>query len=261
IYEGNGAQGTYGAEKNQAPEPEPEPEPEYTSGSATTESGAQSLNIVAGPLGVFNTTTRDFAVTDDSIEARADTASDEVLPAVTVTTSGDNDTDLDNDFKSYTGSAEIPTALGNLPLTYTSVYKDFGEAMRIGHINGAATLGVSQLPVDGVVVTGNATNTLPTDGSVAYNGDATYRELGLNQTIEYGSSAFTADFAAKTVNGNLTFNQAGNIAIAGDITGSQFAGTSGAYSTEGGFYGDDAKYLGGIYSSDTAQGTYGAEKQ
>ena len=222
------------------------------------------MNIIAGSFGEFNTTTREFAVNDDSVEARADEASDGLLPAVTVTTSSDDDTNLDNDFNSYTGSTEISTSLGNLPLNYTSVYKDFGEAMRIGHINGVATLGTNQLPVDGVIITGNQTNTLPTDGSVAYAGDATYRELGLDKSIEYGSSTFTADFAAKTVDGTLSFNNAGNIGLKADIDGNEFSGAAAdndGYNTEGGFYGDDAKYLGGIYSSESAQGTFGAEKQ
>ncbi|MGM8888917.1 transferrin-binding protein-like solute binding protein, partial [Psychrobacter sp. 1U2] len=174
-------------------------------------------------------------------------------------------TDLDNDFKSYTGSAEIPTALGNLPLNYTSVYKDFGDNMRIGHINGGATLGESQLPVDGVTVTGNATKAenVPTDGTAEYTGDATYRELGLDNNIEYGSSAFTADFVAKKVAGELNFANAGDINLTADIDGNKFSGAAAdndGYNTEGGFYGGDAEYIGGIYEGNGAQGTYGAEK-
>ena len=96
---------------------------------------------------------------------------------------------------------------------------------------------------------------------MAYSGDATYRTLGLDKAIEYGGSAFTADFAAKKVDGTLTFSQAGNIDISAAIDGNQFSGNTGGYATEGGFFGDDAKYLGGVYSGNDAQGTYGAQKK
>ncbi|WP_190295474.1 transferrin-binding protein-like solute binding protein [Psychrobacter sp. YGAH215] len=133
--------------------------------------------------------------------------------------------------------------------------------MRIGHIDGSAALGETKLPVNGVAVYGNKTLTLPTEGTVAYSGDATYRLIGLDNNIQYGSAEFKADFAAKKVDGNLKFSQAGNIGISGDIVGNEFSGKKGVYSTEGGFYGDDAKYLGGVYSGRGAQGTYGAEKK
>src|SRR5690606_23789874 len=149
-----------------------------------------------------------------------------------------------------------------LPLTYTSVYKDFGNDMRVGHINGVADasgLGIGPLPVDGVAVVGNATTNMPGDGVFKYGGDATHRTNGVGNAIEYGSSVFTADFVNSNLQGTLSFATAGDIGLKADITGNKFSGAAdvnNGYTTEGGFYGDNGQYLGGVYNSDTAQGTY-----
>ena len=248
--------------------------PTYQSGSDTKKSGVQNLNVkVSVPPVVdeiFKITTREFEATDSSVTARADLASKESeivnLNKLPIKISGPNDKELANGFKSHEDSTDVNASLlGNpttLPLTYTSVYKDFSTQMRIGHIDGkAVALGTVDVPVNGVVVIGNKTLTLPTEGSVSYGGDATYRQLGLDNAIEYGSSAFTADFTAKKVDGTLKFSKAGDIGISATISGSEFSGAKNGYITEGAFYGDDAKYLGGIYSNDSAQGTYGAEKK
>ena len=231
----------------------------------STKNGVQSININAEPIGTFATTTRDFKATDNSVEARADTASDKLLPIVNITTSGADDTDLQDGFKSHNDSTDITTAsVGTLPLIYTSTYKDFGDDMRIGHIDGAAALGANQLPVNGVAVVGNATKAanMPTEGKVGYTGDATYRKLGIGNNIEFGTSVFTADFVAKNIKGDLTFDKAGKIALTAGINGNQFSGTAAnnaGYSTEGGFFGGDAQYVGGVYEGNGAQGTYGAK--
>ncbi|OLF40724.1 transferrin-binding protein-like solute binding protein [Psychrobacter sp. Rd 27.2] len=237
-------------------------------------SGVQSLNINVTPLSkVYNTTTRDFEATDNSIVARADIASesepgkgDGLLGKVGVTTSGNADTALANGFMSHADSAEVSVpALGQtLPLTYTSTYKDFGDDMRIGHIDGKAVFSGVELPVNGVAVIGNATQeaNMPTEGKVGYTGDATYRQLGIDNDIEFGKSVFTADFVAKNVKGDLTFDNAGKIGLTADINGNQFSGTAAdnaGYNTEGGFFGGDAQYLGGVYEGNGAQGTYGAK--
>ncbi|MCH1781900.1 transferrin-binding protein-like solute binding protein [Psychrobacter glaciei] len=232
-----------------------------------TKSGVQSLNIdpsAAGLPNAFTATSRDFNTTANSVEARADTASGGLLPIVNITTSGTNDTNLQNGFKSHDDSTDITTALGVLPLTYTSTYKDFGDDMRIGHIDGAAALGANKLPVNGVAVVGNATQAanMPTEGKVGYTGDATYRQLGIGNDIEFGKSVFTADFVAQNVKGDLTFDKAGKIGLTAGINGNQFSGTAAdnaGYNTEGGFFGGDAQYLGGVYEGKGAQGTYGAK--
>nr|WP_289056331.1 transferrin-binding protein-like solute binding protein [uncultured Psychrobacter sp.] len=239
-----------------------------------TKSGVQSLNINAGTLGLFNTTTRDFAVNEDgsAIDARADIASQKedgtagLLPLVPVTISGEGDTEVANGFKSHKDKTDIVVAaIGQtLPLTYNSTYKDFGDDMRIGHIDGKAVFSGAELPVNGVAVVGNATQAenMPTEGSVGYTGDATYRQLGIDNDIEFGKSAFTADFVAKNLKGNLAFDKAGKIGLTAAIDGNQFSGTAAdnaGYNTEGGFFGGDAQYLGGVYEGNGAQGTYGAK--
>ena len=230
-------------------------------------SGAQSINVgttAAGLPSDFIVTTRDFEIGENNVIARADIASGDLLPKVDVNISGAGDKDLANGFKSHDDNTSITTALGVLPLTYTSVYKDYSDDMRIGHIDGAASLQGTEIPVDGVAVVGNATQVanMPTEGKVGYTGDATYRKLGIGNAIEFGKSVFTADFVAKNVKGDLTFANAGKIGLTAGINGNQFSGTAAdndGYNTEGSFYGGDAQYLGGIYEGNGAQGTYGAK--
>ncbi|MGP5058978.1 transferrin-binding protein-like solute binding protein [Psychrobacter celer] len=237
-------------------------------------SGVQSLNINVTPLSkVYNTTTRDFEATDNSIVARADIASesepgagDGLLGKLSITTSGEGDKDVagSNGFKAHDDNAAVSALGQELPLTYVSTYKDFEDDMRIGHIDGKAVFSGAELPVNGVAVVGNATQaeSMPTEGSVGYTGDATYRQLGIDNDIEFGKSVFTADFVAKNLKGNLAFDKAGKIGLTAAIDGNQFSGTAAdnaGYNTEGGFFGGDAQYLGGVYQGNGAQGTYGAK--
>ncbi|HCH26818.1 MULTISPECIES: transferrin-binding protein-like solute binding protein [Psychrobacter] len=237
-------------------------------------SGVQSLNINVTPLSkVYNTTTRDFEATDNSIVARADIASesepgagDGLLGKLSITTSGEGDKDVagSNGFKAHDDNAAVSALGQELPLTYVSTYKDFEDDMRIGHIDGKAVFSGAELPVNGVAVVGNATQaeSMPTEGSVGYTGDATYRQLGIDNDIEFGKSVFTADFVAKNLKGNLAFDKAGKIGLTAAIDGNQFSGTAAdnaGYNTEGGFFGGDAQYLGGVYEGNGAQGTYGAK--
>lgn len=233
----------------------------------TKKSGAQSINVgttAAGLPSDFIVTTRDFEIGENNVIARADVASGDLLPKVDVNISGAGDTELANGFKSHDDSTSITTALGELPLTYTSVYKDYGDDMRIAHIDGAAELQGTEIPVDGVAVVGSATQAanMPTDGKVGYTGDATHRQLGIGNDIEFGKSVFTADFVAQNVKGDLTFDKAGKIGLTAGINGNQFSGTAddnAGYNTEGGFFGGDGQYLGGVYEGNGAQGTYGAK--
>ena len=232
----------------------------------TNKSGAQSINVGTSVAGLpdFIVTTRDFEIGDDNVIARADIASNNLLPKVDVNLSGKGDTELENGFMSHNDSTSIPTALGELPLKYTSVYKDYGKDMRIGHIDGAANLNGTDIPVDGVAALGNATKAenMPTEGTVGYTGDATHRKLGIGNAIEFGSSVFTADFVKKALDGKLSFVKAGDINFKANITGNKFSGAADAnagYTTEGGFFGGDAQYLGGVYEGNGAQGTYGAK--
>ncbi|NRD71466.1 transferrin-binding protein-like solute binding protein [Psychrobacter okhotskensis] len=234
-----------------------------------TKSGVQSLNVNVAPLSkVFKTTTRDFDADENSVVARADLASesapgagDGVLGALTITTSGDGDTAVagSNGFKAHDDSTVVAALGQELPLNYTSTYKDFGDDMRIGHIDGTANFSGVELPVNGVAVIGNATKAenMPTEGTVGYTGDATYRELGIGNDLEFGSSVFTADFVAKNLKGDLTFSDK-TIGLEAAIDGNQFSGSKDGYNAEGGFFGGDAQYVGGVYEGKGAQGTYGA---
>ncbi|WP_019671597.1 transferrin-binding protein-like solute binding protein [Psychrobacter lutiphocae] len=233
----------------------------------SAKSGVQTINVgttAAGLPSDFTVTTRDFDIGEDNVIARADIASNNLLPKVDVNISGAGDKALSNGFMSHNDTTKIPTQLGELPLEYTSVYKDYGDDMRIGHIDGAASLSGTNIPVDGVAALGNATQAanVPTEGTVGYTGDATHRKLGLGNEIEFGSSVFTADFVAKSLEGKLSFAQAGDIALKAGIDGNQYSGAAAdnaGYATEGGFYGGDAQYLGGVYEGNGAQGTYGAK--
>lgn len=233
----------------------------YSSATESELSGVQHLNanVSALGLGVKEVTTREFDIRSKAdVDARADKALEGVVQTpVAVLISGDNDTETSQGFKSYDGTAEV---LAPDDLAYTSVYKDYGnDEMRVGHIDGAVSAGGLLVPVDGVAVLGFETESLPTDGQFVYSGDATYRPVGQDRNISYGTSAFTADFVEKRVDGRVKF---GGLMydLGADIEGSTFSGSAYGNTTEGAFYGADAGYLGGIYYNNTAQGTYGAAK-
>ena len=230
----------------------------------TTKSGVQHISINATEVGqgMLTTTTRDFDITDETeVDARADTASGGLVSdPVTLKVSGDSDAEVagSNGFKSFENTTKVNTAsLGEQNLVYTSTYKDFSDDLRVAHIDGAAA---GLLPVNGVAVVGNATEAanVPTEGKVGYTGEATYRALGTDSKVEFGSSVFTADFVAKNVKGDLTFSDK-TIGLEGTIDGNKFSGTKDGYNADGGFYGGDAQYLGGVYEGKGAQGTYGAK--
>ncbi|MDE0490060.1 transferrin-binding protein-like solute binding protein [Psychrobacter sp. A3] len=230
----------------------------------TTKSGVQHISINATGVGqgMLTTTTRDFDITDETeVDARADTASGGLVSdPVTLKVSGDSDAEVagSNGFKSFENTTKVNTAsLGEQNLVYTSTYKDFSDDLRVAHIDGAAA---GLLPVNGVAVVGNATEAanVPTEGKVGYTGEATYRALGTDSKVEFGSSVFTADFVAKNVKGDLTFSDK-TIGLEGTIDGNKFSGTKDGYNADGGFYGGDAQYLGGVYEGKGAQGTYGAK--
>jgi len=214
--------------------------------------------------GVKEVTTRIFDIRSLSdADARADEALTGIVQKpVAVTLSADNDVDTESGFKSHQGKGSV---LGEDDLTYTSTYKDFGAdgALRIAHVDGAVNALGNQIPVDGVLVIGNKTATLPTEGKFEYAGDATNRKVGLDNAIEYGSSEFTADFVNSKVDGKLNFIKAGEIGLSADINGNKFSGAAAdesGYNTEGAFYGKDANFIGGIYEGNGSQGTFGAEK-
>lgn len=241
---------------------EPSPNQPPTNGEPeASRSGVQAISLGAfGKTGII----RDFDVTDNAkvIPLRVDQAS-QLLPVLNATVSKQSTIDDKADFDSTTIETEfnVPVAGGALPLTYTSVYRDFKDMLRIGHTNGnidASSVGYGTVPIDSVVVVGNATqlDNMPTEGQAKYDGVSTYRMLGLDSSIQYGTSEFDVDFVNKSVVGTLTAGPGFNIDD-GVISGNQLTGTN----IQGGFYGSDAKLLGGIYETDMGHGTFGATKQ
>ena len=207
-----------------------------------------------------------------------------------------------------TGVAISPTA--DLTLPYQSVYKNFESQMQIGHVYGdldkrtGISSGIKSRYAN-VYVVGNSTAQADmdymkqlsqynidngiNDGMVKYTGVATYADnlhLAANgkpmNLVLNGTSAFDVNFVNDSLTGNLAFDGNKNIGITANISGNTFAGTNAAnkVATAGGFYGEDAKFLGGIYqealnspgsnvpgtgtdpgTGTTFQGTFGATKQ
>ena len=189
---------------------------------------------------------------------------------------------------------------GNPDFKYNAVYENFGEQMQVGHVYGvlnSSLLNKDVSRVANVYVQGHLTNQADIDflkgvneGKVTYEGNATYMEnIHLGDTGAFepvnGTSNFNVDFVNNSVEGKLSFegdfkyNPAGKIAINATIDGNTFAGNQNGIDTAGGFYGQDAQFLGGIYQDASTlegtsggkgagpgtgtkfQGTFGAEKQ
>lgn len=196
------------------------------------------------------------------------------------------------------GSVEVDAGRGGLNPTYeyNAVYKNFDSQMQIGHVYGnlnsiaGDVSRAANVYVEGYLTSQAGMDNLKNvnDGKAQYNGVATYIEnIHLADTASTapvnGTSAFNVDFAGGKVDGTLSFTgtdykympEGNQIGIAADITGNTFAGNKNGIDTAGGFYGEDAQFLGGIYqdSSDQGgkgtvagtgtkfQGTFGAEKQ
>lgn len=106
-------------------------------------------------------------------------------------------------------------------------------------------------------------------GQVKYEGSAVYIKNG-NYDKQSGVNA-TADFANKTI--NLQIEEAKHwkddkvevpeMNFGGKITGNSFAGDVNGIKTQGGFFGENAKELSGIYTNekDESRGVFGAIKQ
>ncbi len=242
----------------------------------------------------------------DKFFARADmTKPDSVKEKVMVNISGTDDSDYGNGFSLHTENTKVQGPVA-LDLNYSSVYKNFDSQMQIGHVYGDPKLATTDLArVSTVYVQGNGTNLEDmkymkelaqynidnniNDGMVAYTGVATYMEnLHLKEgarggPVVNGTSEFDVDFVNSKLEGTLTFADGdykympndNKISINADISGNTFAGNVNNIDTAGGFYGEDAKFLGGVYQEalaqggkgaqpgegTTFQGTFGAEKQ
>nr|WP_241878532.1 transferrin-binding protein-like solute binding protein [Psychrobacter sp. PraFG1]UNK05037.1 transferrin-binding protein-like solute binding protein [Psychrobacter sp. PraFG1] len=197
------------------------------------------------------------------------------------------------------GTVKVDAGLGsflNPDFNYKAVYQNFDSQMQVGHVYGIINSSVvgEVSRVANVYVQGHLTNQADidylkqvNDGKASYTGNATYIEnIHLGDTGAFepvnGSSSFNVDFVNNLVKGELAFDgdfkymPAGNkIDIEATIDGNTFAGKANGIDTAGGFYGEDAKFLGGIYQDASVeggkgttpgtgtkfQGTFGATKQ
>lgn len=118
---------------------------------------------------------------------------------------------------------------------------------------------------------GNPSKTIPTSGVVAYRGDSILSgessKLPADDDYVRGSSSFRADFGSKKLTGSLDVANV-KVNIDANISGNGFSGTakSDAFAsqgtTEGKFYGNNAKELGGLVrGNDNSWGAAFAAKQ
>ena len=95
-----------------------------------------------------------------------------------------------------------------------------------------------------------------------YEGDATYLKndqiIGNDPSV--GTSKFSVDFVDQQLDGTLSFTDVGVKKVKAEITGNTFAGNWNGVDTKGGFFGEDAGLLGGVYQDGSGKGTYGATK-
>ncbi|PNK61331.1 transferrin-binding protein-like solute binding protein [Psychrobacter sp. FDAARGOS_221] len=257
-------QGTYGATQVDAVVVDPA-EPEVPAEPKSNQSGVQTLQVAVDLLNKkFATTTRDFEVDNDKVVARTDIISNGLLPKLDI--NFNNGSETDRGFNTATNDTSIKTELGELPVTYQSVYKNYDDQMMIGQIAGNATFASMEIPLEGAFAVGNATATenMPSEGRVLYSGDATYRDMRQADKVELGESSFVTDFVAKEMTGSLNFADNKKVDLSARIEGNQFSGTARnnkGFETSGSFYGDLAEHLGGTYQGNHIIGSYGASKQ
>ena len=108
-----------------------------------------------------------------------------------------------------------------------------------------------------------AVSQIPTAGQVEYKGGAVYKKDG-----DYGritGMTATADFANKVIDINIkekgTFVP--DMKFGGKITGNSFAGEVNGIKTQGGFFGENAQEMTGLFinEADQARGAFGGIKQ
>uniref|UniRef100_A5WGU0 Transferrin-binding protein B C-lobe/N-lobe beta-barrel domain-containing protein n=1 Tax=Psychrobacter sp. (strain PRwf-1) TaxID=349106 RepID=A5WGU0_PSYWF len=308
--EGTTFQGTFGASKTtKTLDPVANPDVAVDSNVTGFHSSALSNDNLIGPSIHYGAIRDNKTGSYDQLSIRAnETDSREYYAAVGVNLTGSEDASYGNGFKQHTDETLIE--LGPIlrrDFEYQSIYKDFDGEMQIGHVLGDPKVRwtiITPGRLSNVHVQGNATNLTDmqymkdlaqykvdselNDGKVEYKGVATYMEnLHLKDgkragPVVDGTSTFDVDFINANLEGELAFNagdykympEGNKIKIKADITGNTFAGNLNNIDTAGGFYGEDAKLLGGVYQQalttggvakkkgegTTFQGTFGASK-
>ena len=104
---------------------------------------------------------------------------------------------------------------------------------------------------------------IPTAGKVEYDGGAAYKKDG-DDSQRTGMTA-TADFANKVIDINIKEkpNAVPGMNFGGKITGNSFAGEVNGIKTQGGFFGENAREMTGLFTNeaDKSRGAFGGIKQ
>ena len=106
---------------------------------------------------------------------------------------------------------------------------------------------------------------IPTTGNAEYKGWAVYNKDGDRNFSERTEMKATADFASKVIDINIMkkTNAVPEMHFSGKITANSFAGEVNGIKTQGGFFGENAQEMGGLFTNeaDQSRGAFGGIKQ
>lgn len=106
---------------------------------------------------------------------------------------------------------------------------------------------------------------IPTAGQVEYKGGAVYKKDGEQNYSELSEMTATADFDKKVIDINIAgkTNALPGMNFGGKITGNSFAGDANGIKTQGGFFGENAQEMTGLFinEADQARGAFGGIKR
>ena len=106
---------------------------------------------------------------------------------------------------------------------------------------------------------------IPTAGTAEYKGGAVYKKDGDRNFSERTEMKATADFANKVIDINIMekTNAVPEMHFGGKITANSFAGEVNGIKTQGGFFGENAQEMGGLFTNeaDQSRGAFGGIKQ
>ena len=98
-----------------------------------------------------------------------------------------------------------------------------------------------------------------------YKGGAVYKKDGAENYSELSEMTATADFDKKVIDINIAgkTNALPGMNFGGKITGNSFAGDANGIKTQGGFFGEKAQEMTGLFvnEADQARGSFGGIKQ
>ena len=104
---------------------------------------------------------------------------------------------------------------------------------------------------------------IPTTGTAEYKGGAVYKKDNANS--ERSEMKASADFANKLIDINIMkkTNAVPEMHFGGKITANSFAGEVNGIKTQGGFFGENAQEMGGLFTNeaDQSRGAFGGIKQ